>query len=194
MPVAVALLVTAYAAVLLGELAGDRLLYTVGALASRYRPTVVALGVMPALMGKALAAVLLGRVIARLPGPAVAAMTAATFAATALALWRRAPSTAARAVPAPMEPTGRGVAVAFGAVFFTEWGDVGQLTTAALTARYDAPTLVWLAASMALATKGALALALGIGLRRYAPRPLVRRTSIALCVVMGVLAIVHPDR
>jgi putative Ca2+/H+ antiporter (TMEM165/GDT1 family) len=121
-------------------------------------------------------------------------MTAATFAATALALWRRSPSTASRAVPAPTEPTGRGVAVAFGAVFFTEWGDVGQLTTAALTARYDAPTLVWLAASMALATKGALALALGIGLRRYAPRPLVRRTSIALCVVMGVLAILRSDR
>lgn len=35
--------------------------------------------------------------------------------------------------------TWRGVALAFSAVFFTEWGDPGQLAAATMVARYGAP-------------------------------------------------------
>jgi putative Ca2+/H+ antiporter (TMEM165/GDT1 family) len=82
------------------------------------------------------------------------------------------------------------VPVAFSAVFFTEWADVGQITTATLVARYHAPAPVFLGATLALATKGAAAITLGPGLRRWVPSRQVRRGGIAICLVLGVLSLV----
>ena len=54
--------------------------------------------------------------------------------------------------------------VAFAAIFFSEWGDVGQVTAAAMSAKFVAPAaptttglVVWLGAVTAMVTKGVLA-------------------------------------
>jgi putative Ca2+/H+ antiporter (TMEM165/GDT1 family) len=69
-----------------------------------------------------------------------------------------------------------------------------MVTAAALSARFHAPVVVWAAASAALLTKGALALALGVGLRRYLPRHVLRYAAVVVCVGMAVLAVVRPER
>jgi putative Ca2+/H+ antiporter (TMEM165/GDT1 family) len=78
--------------------------------------------------------------------------------------------------------------IAFAAIFFSEWGDVGQVTAATLTARYQMPLIVWLGASAALLTKGLLAVTLGRGLRRHIPGHVLRPVSAALCLLMGVVS------
>jgi len=65
---------------------------------------------------------------------------------------------------------------------------VGQLTAAALTARFHLPLLVWCAATAALVTKSVLAVWLGFGLRRYVSRRAARVAAAVTCVAMAVLS------
>ena len=182
--------VAAYVTVLLTELAGDKAIYTISALATRYGGVPVLSGIIPAFTVKMLGAVLLGRVIAELPTRAVAAISAATLLGTAALLWYRDPSAVDTPEQAPNGPA-RGAVVSFGALMLSEWGDAGQISAAALTARYGAPGVVWAAGTLALATKGAMAVALGLGLRRYVSRTALRYGAVTLCAVMGMLAAVE---
>jgi len=174
--------------VLVTEMVGDKTLYTVSALASRYRAPAIFAGLAPAFMGKMLAAVLLGGLIARLPEALLTAVTAVSFVVAAAAIWRSRPELE----PALRLGDGRwtrGAALAFTSTFFTEWGDVGMVTAATLAARFHAPAVVWLAATAALLTKGALALLLGVGLRRYLPRHVLRYAAVGVCILMAAMTI-----
>lgn len=182
--------VAAYVTVLLTELAGDNAIYTISALATRYGGLSVLSGIIPAFAVKMLGAVLLGRVIGELPARVVAAISAATLLGTAALLWFRDPSAVDTREQAP-SGSARGATVSFGALMLSEWGDAGQIAAAALTARYGAPGVVWAAGTLALATKGAIAVALGLGLRRYVSRTALRYGAVTLCAVMGMLAAVE---
>jgi putative Ca2+/H+ antiporter (TMEM165/GDT1 family) len=74
-------------------------------------------------------------------------------------------------------------------VFFSEWADGGQLTAAALSARYQVPFLIWGAGTLALMTKGLLAVGVGKGLRHYFPSVTVRPFAVAVAVVLGILSL-----
>src|ERR1051325_12042707 len=78
-----------FGAVFIAEIVGDKLLYTTGVLAARYRTAPIMIGMMAAFMAKMGVAVLIGEVIARLPRLLVAAITAASFVGVAIALWRK---------------------------------------------------------------------------------------------------------
>ena len=75
---------------------------------------------------------------------------------------------------------------AFSVVFVAEWGDLTQLATAALQARYQEPVLVFTAATLALWAVSAIAVVLGNRLGAWIPeRPL----QFAAAGVMVVVAI-----
>src|SRR2546430_704448 len=141
----------AYVAVFVSELVGDRSLFAVSALVSRFRALPVLAGIVPAFMAKALVAVLLGDAVARLPSPIVATASAITFLVSAIIIWRERP-VIERGTLEPSRAWTRAVPAAFFAVFLTEWADVGQLTTATLAARSHAWLAVWLCATLALST------------------------------------------
>jgi putative Ca2+/H+ antiporter (TMEM165/GDT1 family) len=187
-----ALFAAAYLTILTAELVGDKTLYSVSALASRYSPAAILAGLAPAFMAKMLAAVLLGGVIASLPGGLVRGITAVALVATGLVIFFRSPEPSASAADAPSSRLG-GAGAAFAAVFFTEWGDPGQIAAATLAARYQAPAAIWAAATLAMLTKGVLALTLGLGLRRFLPPRALRYGSALLCVALGVAAAVWPE-
>jgi putative Ca2+/H+ antiporter (TMEM165/GDT1 family) len=183
----ISLLLTAYVTVLVAEMVGDKTLYTLGTLATRFRLLPILAGAAAAFMLKMLAAVLLGRLLATLPGEVVAAVSAITFFAMAVGLWLKKPS------PEPAEglpPTrwSRAALISFAAIFFPEWGDAGQLAAAMLVAQHRAPVVIWVGATLAMTTKACLAVTLGIGLRRYVPHRVVRIVTVLLCITMGLLA------
>ena len=188
MTAALSILAAAYVAVLAAELVGDRSLCGVAAMTARFRPSPILVGVTLAFMAKTLAAVLLGRALGQLAGSTISLVSAISFLASAALLWRR------RVDDAPVAAAGAGWAaaapVAFSSVFFTEWADVGQITTATLVARYHAPLVVWIGATLALTTKGMLAVTLGMGLRRVVPLGQLRRVAIAMCLVMAAVSLV----
>lgn len=181
------LILATFATVFLTEMLGDKALFTISALVTRFRPVPVFCGVVIAFMGKMLAAVLFGHAISRLPATLVAATSAVTFLITALVIWfKKLEDSPKEGIPAT--PWSKAVLTAFAAIFFSEWADAGQLTAALLTAQSQAPFTIWLGGTLALATKGALAVIFGIGLRRHLPRNVLRYGAFASCLVMSVLS------
>src|SRR4029450_1291847 len=87
----------------------------------------------------------------------------------------------------------------FGVVFLGEWGDITQITTANLAARYGDPFSVGLGALLALWSVSALALTVGRGLVARVPTRLVRRLTGTILAVLAVVTLVEairarPDR
>ena len=72
-------LFTTFAAVFVAEIVGDKLLYTTGVLAARYRTAPIFIGMVTAFMAKMGLAVIVGKAISRLPSPLVATITASAF-------------------------------------------------------------------------------------------------------------------
>ncbi len=187
-----AILFATYAAVFLAEIVGDKLLYTTGILATRYRPTPIMIGMAAAFMAKMGVAVAVGDAISRLPRAAVAAITGLSFLGIAYTLWRKPMKSGA---PKREEALSKGALVAFAAIFFSEWGDIGQITAATMAARFKVPLVVWVGAVAAMVTKGILAAFLGAGVRqwisdRVSPR-VIRVGGVSLLLVLGVLSVLE---
>ncbi|SPE38424.1 conserved membrane hypothetical protein [Candidatus Sulfopaludibacter sp. SbA3] len=162
-----AILLATYGAVFVAEIVGDKLLYTTGVLATRYKTLPILFGMVLAFMAKMGVAVLVGKAISTLPPLLVAAVTTVNFFAIAYALWRKP----------------------------DKKGDVGQITAATMAARFGAPLLVWAGAVSAMATKGALAASIGAGVRKwiqdhFAPRT-IRYAAVGLLLLLGMLSVVE---
>lgn len=186
------LLLATYGTVFFAELLGDKSIYTISTLTTRFPPLQVFCGISIAFMCKMLAAVMIGRAIVGLPPMLVAGMSAATFFATAFFVWRKKPK-GETIRQEQSRPYSRVVIVCFAAVFFSEWCDVGQITAATLVARYQAPVIVWLGSTLALNTKGVLAMTLGVGLRKYVPQTGLRYGLLAICLTMGIISLLRID-
>ena len=180
------LLLSVYLTVLLTELVGDKAIYTISSLTSRFHPLPVFIGVVTAFAGKALAAVLVGQAVSELPRKTILLMSAVTFFLTALVIWFKRQDSRAGGAEEGRVGSSRGALVAFAAVFLSEWGDIGQLTVINLTARYQLPLVVWVGATLALTTKGIVAISLGLGLRKLLPQNYVRAASVGLCLAFGL--------
>src|SRR5437773_8240173 len=179
-----------FGAVFIAEIVGDKLLYTTSVLAARYRTLPIMLGMALAFTPKMGAAVLVGSAIAKLPRSLVATITAISFLTVASVLWRKSDR--------PRESRDKHCAhkaamVSFAAIFFSEWGDVGQITAATLAAKYHVPLVVWAGAVTAMITKGLLAAFLGAGVRRWiqdrVSPTIVRYVAVTLLLVLGLLSV-----
>jgi putative Ca2+/H+ antiporter (TMEM165/GDT1 family) len=186
-------LASSYVAVLAAEIVGDKTLYTLGSLSTRHRIAPLAAGALLAFGVKMLVAVLAGRALAELPQLVVRLVGCATFVAMAIALWRKPVRKPVVADAPDVEPPHwwRPAAAAFAAIFLSEWGDPGQLTAAALSARSGEPALVWTAATLAMATKGALGLTLGQGLRKWVSHRAARLIAATSCLAMAALSLLE---
>jgi Ca2+/H+ antiporter, TMEM165/GDT1 family len=188
-PTVISILLATYWTILVVELIGDKAIYTITSLASRYSPFRVFVGITAAFMGKTLAAVLFAQLLVRVPAKISAGVGATVLFVTAAALWRKTsgPSSTGQTGGKPSFSS-NGYVIAFAAIFFSEWGDVGQLSTAALSAQYRMPLIIWIAATAALMTKGLLALTVGIQLRRLLPDRVLKFAAVGSCCVLGAIA------
>jgi putative Ca2+/H+ antiporter (TMEM165/GDT1 family) len=188
----IAILFATYGAVFVAEIVGDKLLYTTGVLATRYRTLPIMIGMVIAFMAKMAVAVAVGSAIAKLPPLLVAALTSASFIGIAITLWRKP---AERTSFEKDNRASRAAMVSFAAIFFSEWGDIGQITAATMAARFGAPLLVWIGAVAAMATKGALAASIGAGVRQWIvariPPKVVRYAGVSALLVLGLLSVLE---
>jgi putative Ca2+/H+ antiporter (TMEM165/GDT1 family) len=191
------ILFATYGTVFVAEIVGDKLLYTTGVLATRYRWAPILCGMALAFMLKMGVAVLVGKAVSTLPPWLVAAITAINFFAIAFVLWRKPDK---REVKPKEYPAHRAALVTFSAIFFSEWGDVGQITAATMAARFavgtytwTTPLGVWLGAVLAMVTKGALAASVGAGVRQWIQQHLAPRTiryaAVGLLLLLGLLSV-----
>jgi putative Ca2+/H+ antiporter (TMEM165/GDT1 family) len=158
-----------FGAIFLVELPDKTFLATL-VLATRYRPILVWIGVGLAFAVQTTVAVLLGHAVSFLPETVVQAAAAALFGVGTVLLFResRAHRRESEAddgsefVEKAKPATGFGAVVAsFLVLFAAEWGDLSQLLTISLVARYEAPFEVWLGALGALLAVSGLAVLAG---------------------------------
>ncbi|MGO9257621.1 MAG: TMEM165/GDT1 family protein [Bryobacteraceae bacterium] len=183
-----------YGTVFMAEIVGDKLLYTTGVLATRYRTVPILCGMAVAFMAKMAVAVTVAKLISTLPPLLVAAVTAVNFFAIAFMLWRKPDKREVKEYPAS-----HAVAISFAAIFFSEWGDVGQITAAAMALKFasapvpSAALIVWLGAVAAMVTKGSLAVSVGAGVRGWIQSHLSPKTlrwaAVGVLLVLGILSV-----
>jgi Ca2+/H+ antiporter, TMEM165/GDT1 family len=186
------LLIATYGAVFLAEIVGDKLLYTTGVLATRYRPIPIMVGMGLAFMLKMAVAVMVGDAISRLSPWLVATLTTTSFIGVAIAVWRKPLHREEKPDP---QPSSKAALVSFATIFFSEWGDVGQVTAATMAARFSSPLVVWIGAVAAMVTKGILAASIGAGVRRWIQNHLspkvIRYGGVSLLLVLGALSVIE---
>lgn len=188
----IAVLLATFGAVFVAEIVGDKLLYTTGVLTTRYRTAPIIIGMLIAFMAKMAVAVVVGSAISKLPKLLVAALTSVSFIGVAITLWRKPAQSSSLE---KNHGASRAAAVSFAAIFFSEWGDVGQITAATMAARFGSPLLVWIGAVAAMATKGALAASIGAGVRQWIatriPPKVVRYAGVSALLVLGLLSVLE---
>jgi Ca2+/H+ antiporter, TMEM165/GDT1 family len=166
-------------------------------LATRYRPVPVWVGVSAAFFVQSLVAVTAGGLLSLLPHPVVSAAAALLFLVGAVILWRGAADAdveereeeAEVAAQATADVSWlRAAATSFGVLFLAEWGDLSQLLTAGLAARYHDPVSVFVGSWLALVVVAGLAVVLGRTLMRFVRLSTIRRVGAVICVLLAGVA------
>jgi putative Ca2+/H+ antiporter (TMEM165/GDT1 family) len=159
-------------------------------LATRHRPLAVLLGAASALTIQSIVAVAAGQLLSLLPPRPVHIFAGGLFLASAVVMWRRG-NEAAEAKNGDGAAGGfwHSMAVTFGVVFVAEWGDLTQLATAALAARYRSPFVVFAAATLALWAVTAIAVFVGHRAGKLLNPDLTKRIAAVVFALAGVALI-----
>jgi Ca2+/H+ antiporter, TMEM165/GDT1 family len=163
-------------------------------LSTRYRPILVWVGVGAAFAVQTTVAVALGKAASLLPETTVRALSMAMFLVGAVVLFREGRahhvSSGEEFAEQARDVSGwRAVGASFVILFAAEWGDLSQLLTLTLVARYDDPVSVFVGALGALLTVSGLAVIVGRTLLRLVSLHVLHYVGAAVCVALaGVTA------
>ncbi len=188
----------AFALMFVAELP-DKSMFASLVLATRYRPAWVWAGAAAAFTVQMAIAVTAGRLLALLPHPTVNGVAAALFVAAAVYLVvmsfrqpRHDGADAARQGERRLS-NWRVAGTAFAVIFVAEWGDVTQLATANLAARYD-PVLVLAGATLGLWAATAVAVVVGAKSLSVIPMAWVTRIAGAILLTLGIYSAIAAVR
>lgn len=167
--------------IFVGELP-DKTMFATLVMATQGRPRQVWLGAAGAFVIHVVIATTLGVALFELlPRRTVDAAVAALFLFGAVYAWREGTKTEREL--SQQEASRHGVVVtAFVVIFLAEWGDLTQILTANLAAKYHSALSVGVGSVLALWTVAALAVAGGQGLLRFVEVATVRKVTAAILV------------
>ena len=189
-PVVIAL---TFAAIFVVELP-DKTFIAALVLSTRYRPLLVWIGVGLAFLLQVLIAVTAGQLASLLPETLVRGVAVTIFLLGAVLLFRAAPRADQEEAEAEEEysskateaRTGlRAVGASFLVLFAAEWGDLSQLLTISLVAKYQEPLSVFLGAWLALLAVSGLAVLAGRLLLRYMKLSVLHYIGATVCLVLA---------
>ena len=156
-------------------------------------------GVAAAFLVHVVIATAAGSLLALLPRRPVEAVVAVLFLLGAVLIWREGmhrEEEDEEAVAAVPENAGfaRVAALAFGVIFLAEWGDLTQILTANLAAKYHAPFSVGIGAVLGLWAVGLLAILGGKTLLKVLPIVWITRIAAVVMVGLGIFSVVEAIR
>ncbi len=159
-------------------------------LATRHRPLLVFVGASLALTVQSVIAVAAGSLLAELPSSIVRIASGLLFIACAVLMWLRRHDTAATSTIAH-HGTGswRALASVFMVVFVAEWGDLTQIGTAGLQAKYHAAFTIFIASSLALWCVAAIAVFVGNRAGKLLEPAVTQRVAAGMFAIVGVLLV-----
>jgi putative Ca2+/H+ antiporter (TMEM165/GDT1 family) len=182
-----------FAAIFVVELP-DKTFIAALVLSTRYRPLLVWIGVGLAFLLQVLIAVTAGQLATLLPENLIRSVAVAIFLLGAVVLFRSAPGADAEEAEAEEEyaakateaKTGlKAVVASFLVLFAAEWGDLSQLLTVSLVAKYQEPLSVFVGAWVALLAVSGLAVLSGRVLLRYMRLSVLHYVGASVCLVLA---------
>ena len=180
--------VAAFLIILPSELP-DKTVFACLVMGSRYRPIFVFAGAAAAFTVHVALAVTAGGLLALLPHRPVQAIAGVLFLIGAVLLWRQR----TEEEDEDIEDPGRRkqflpvAGMAFTVVFVAEFGDLTQILTVSLAARYDDPLAVGIGSTLALWAAAGAAIIGGRSLLRIIPmRWLTRGAALVMVALAGV--------
>ena len=188
-----AIVAAVFPIIFIGELP-DKSMFASLVMAARGRPFAVWLGAASAFLIHVAIAVTIGvAVFNLLPRRVLDLVVAVMFGVSAYLAFEAARPTP-RVEPVEAPDTGRVVATAFGVIFLAEWGDLTQVLTANLSARYHAPLSVAVGATLALWAVAGLAVIGGHGLLSRLPTRPLRLVTGSVLAVLSLVELVTAFR
>jgi Ca2+/H+ antiporter, TMEM165/GDT1 family len=174
--------------IFIGELP-DKTMFASLVMATKGRPRQVWLGAAGAFVVHVMIATTVGvALFAILPKRALDAVVAGMFLFGAAYAWRE--GTKEEQELAEKEASKHGVVLtAFVVIFLAEWGDLTQILTANLAAKYHSALWVGIGATAALWTVAALAVASGQTLLRFINIATIRKITAVILVALGTYTI-----
>ncbi len=169
-------------------------------LSTRYRPIAVWIGVGLAFGVQCLVAVTAGHAVSFLPEWVIHVVSTVMFLLGAIILFRAAPKADAAekeqeeefAKKASMDRSGwHAVVTSFLVLFAAEWGDLSQILTLNLVAKYGSPVAIFIGSWAALLTVSGLAIIGGRVLLRYMKLSVLHYIAGSVCLIFVVVGIVQ---
>jgi putative Ca2+/H+ antiporter (TMEM165/GDT1 family) len=166
-------------------------------LATRYKPLAVWIGVGLAFGVQSLVAVTAGQLVTYLPHWVTQVVSIAMFLLGAILLFRAAPNADLEEKEQEEEYAGkaselrvgwRAVLASFLVLFAAEWGDLSQLLTINMVAKYGSPVSVFVGAWAALLVVSGLAVVGGRVLLRYMRLSVLHYIGGGVCLLFAVLS------
>jgi Ca2+/H+ antiporter, TMEM165/GDT1 family len=161
---------------------------------TRYRASWVFAGMAAAFLVHVVLAVSLGALLGLLPHRILEAVVGAVFLLGAVLLLRGRHDEEDLAEDRDKDGFWRVSAMAFLVILVAEFGDLTQIVTANLAAKYDNPVSVGIGAVLALWAVGGLAILGGQGLLRVVPMKLIIRVAALIMIVLAVISLVAAVR
>ncbi|MEZ5094691.1 MAG: TMEM165/GDT1 family protein [Nocardioides sp.] len=186
-----AVIALTFGAIFLVELPDKTFLATL-VLATRFRPLFVWVGVSLAFAVQTTVAVGLGHLASLLPTTVVRTGALAMFLVGAVLLFREGLSHHRASGEQYVERAGdvhgaKVILASFLVLFAAEWGDLSQLLTLSLVAKYAAPASVFVGALTALVTVSGLAVVVGRGLLRVVSLHALHYAGAVVCLLLAGL-------
>jgi len=186
----------AFAAIFVVELPDKTFIATL-VLSTKFRPLFVWIGVALAFLAQTLIAVGLGKAASFLPDTVVHVAAALMFLIGAVILLREARAHEAAegeeeedfAAKAGEAQGFKVILTSFLVLFAAEWGDLSQLLTLSLVAKYDDPVSVFLGAWGALLAVSGLAVLVGRVLLARIRLSLLHYLGASVCLLMACLTV-----
>ncbi len=193
MAVQFSVIATVFVLIFVAELPDKTMIATL-IMGSRYRPLLVWIGATSAFAVHAAVAVAVGQLLQLLPHKWIEGVTAVLFAAGAAYLLFVPEKEEEEEGEKEADSSRRGlktVGAAFLVIFIGEFGDLTQILTANLAAKYHAPAEVFIGAFAGLATVSALGAFGGRALLRFLPLAIIRKAGGVLLAGFAVYTLVE---
>ena len=187
----------AFGAIFVVELPDKTFIATL-VMSTKMRPLFVWVGVGLAFMVQTGVAIGIGKAASFLPEQLIHTVAALMFAIGAVILVREARSADADEAEQEAEYAAKADATAHGfkvvvtsflVLFAAEWGDLSQLLTISLAAKYDDPVSVFIGAWGALLAVSGLAVIVGRVLLQHVKESVLHYVGATVCVLMAVLTV-----
>lgn len=182
------LFVSTFALIFVAELP-DKTAFAALLLATCHHPFAVFIGAAAAFVIQSLVAVTFGSLFSLLPPQIIHISAGILFLAFAVMMWLKDESDDEIAKCDEREKKVRfskSVRSTFMTIFIAEWGDLTQLATATLAAKYHAPITIFTSATLALWAVTAIAIIVGYKAKHLIPPQLLQRVAATAFAVVGI--------